>query len=115
LPYLYAGALSFAYPSLYEGFGLPVLEAMACGTPVLASNSSSLPEVVGDVGLLVNPQDPDDLRAGLRRLLEDEQFRRAARREGPRRAANFSWDACVQRTVQLYRQVSRQAGLKLAS
>jgi alpha-1,3-rhamnosyl/mannosyltransferase len=115
LPYLYAGALSFAYPSLYEGFGLPVLEAMACGTPVLASNSSSLPEVVGNAGLLVNPQDPDDLRAGLRRLLEDEEFRQFARREGPRRAANFSWDTCVQRTVQLYRQVTRQAGLKLAS
>jgi alpha-1,3-rhamnosyl/mannosyltransferase len=92
LPALYAGATCFAYPSLYEGFGLPVLEAMAAGAPVLTSNVSSLPEVVGDAALLVDPRDTGAIRAGLRRLLSEPALREELRARGRGRAATFSWD-----------------------
>jgi glycosyltransferase involved in cell wall biosynthesis len=89
---LYAGAACFAYPSLYEGFGLPVLEAMAAGAPVLTSNVSSLPEVAGDGALLVDPRDTDAIREGLSRLLGDDALRARLRERGRARAAEFSWD-----------------------
>jgi len=89
---LYAGAACFAYPSLYEGFGLPVLEAMAAGAPVLTSNVSSLPEVAGDAALLVDPRDTDAIREGLSRLLGDDALRARLRERGRARAAEFSWD-----------------------
>lgn len=103
LPAIYSGARAFFYPSLYEGFGLPVLEAMSCGIPVLTSDCSSLPEVAGDAGLLVNPDDADALRLGVARILEDEEWRAAAKLAGLRRAAGFSWGRCVERTVAVYR------------
>ena len=102
LPALYAGARLFVYPSLYEGFGLPVLEAMASGTPVITSNVSSLPEVVGSVALLIDPQDTDALRAALARALQDDPWRQQARSAGLARAAQFSWQKCVSATVQIY-------------
>jgi alpha-1,3-rhamnosyl/mannosyltransferase len=102
LPALYAGARLFAYPSLYEGFGLPVLEAMASGTPVITSNVSSLPEVVGSAALLIDPRDTDALRAALAQGLQDEAWQWQARAAGLARAAQFSWGQCVQRTVDVY-------------
>ena len=103
LPALYAGAFAFAYPSLYEGFGLPVLEAMASGVPVLTSDRSSLPEVAGDAALLVNPEDSDALAAGLERLLTDDGWRSLAVERGLQQARQFSWDRCIAETVAVYR------------
>ncbi|MDD2844641.1 MAG: glycosyltransferase family 1 protein [Rhodoferax sp.] len=102
---LYAGARCFAYPSLYEGFGLPVLEAMASGVPVVTANVSSLPEVAGNAALLIHPEDVDALRAALERALQDGPWRQQARAAGLARAATFSWQQCVQRTVAVYQQL----------
>lgn len=105
LPALYSGALFFVFPSLHEGFGLPPLEAMACGTPVLASNRTSLPEVIGDAGLLVEPE-PGELARGMRRLLSEPALRQELRERGLRRAAQFSWRRTAAETLQIYRQVA---------
>jgi glycosyltransferase involved in cell wall biosynthesis len=91
LPGLYNGATCLAHPAWYEGFGLTPLEALACGTPVVASSAASLPEVVGDAGLLVDPGDVDGWTLALARLLEDASLRQDLRRRGLRRAAEFSW------------------------
>jgi len=103
LPMLYSGASMLVYPSLYEGFGLPVLEAMASGIPVITSNRASLPEVAGDVGLAVEPADVEGLRAGMRSLIEDKE--EAARRGalGIARARQFTWQACAQQTLAVYK------------
>lgn len=103
LPALYNAADAFAYPSLFEGFGIPPLEAMACGTPVLTSNVSSLPEVVDDAAVLVEPTDVDAIAEGLRRLLTDEELRDSLRNKGLARAAHFSWKQTAERTVSAYR------------
>ncbi|GAB6061136.1 glycosyltransferase family 4 protein [Desulfonatronum parangueonense] len=105
LPALFAGAAGLALPSFYEGFGLPVLEAMACGVPVLTSDRASLPEVAGNAALLVNPEDEEEILQGLRQLLTDEDFRRLAAERGPRQAAKFTWPGCIDKTVQCYRHV----------
>jgi glycosyltransferase involved in cell wall biosynthesis len=102
LPGLYAGALGFCYPSLYEGFGLPPLEAMACGTPTITSNVSSLPEVVGDAALMVDPLAVADIAAALRRLLTDEAARCEYRRRGLTRAPQFSWARTALQTRDVY-------------
>ena len=105
LPVLYSGARVFVYPSLYEGFGLPPLEAMACGAPVIVSNRSSLPEVVGDAGLQVDALDAEALAAAMRLVIEDSQLAADMGRRGIARAAGFSWRRCAEQTVQVYRQV----------
>jgi glycosyltransferase involved in cell wall biosynthesis len=92
---LYRMASVFAFPSLYEGFGLPPLEAMACGTPVLTTRLSSLPEVVGDGALLVDPYDEDAIAGGLARLIDDEDLRQSLAAKGLARAATFSWERSV--------------------
>jgi glycosyltransferase involved in cell wall biosynthesis len=96
---LYAGAACFAYPSLYEGFGLPVLEAMAAGAPVVTSNLSSLPEVAGDAALLVDPRDIAGLRDALARVLGDDALAGELRARGRKRAAQFSWDRTADATL----------------
>jgi alpha-1,3-rhamnosyl/mannosyltransferase len=100
---LYAGATAFVFPSLYEGFGLPVLEAMACGAPVICSNNSSLPEVAGDAALQVDPLDVDALAAAIGRVLGDEALREEMRQRGLRQAARFSWVQTAQQTLEIYR------------
>jgi glycosyltransferase involved in cell wall biosynthesis len=105
LPALYTAATAFAFPSLYEGFGLPVLEAMACGTPVVTSNTTSLPEVAGDAALLVNPCDADAIAHALRRLLTDGPLRQDLRTRGLARAARFTWDRTARETVAVYRRL----------
>jgi glycosyltransferase involved in cell wall biosynthesis len=101
---LYRRADGLAYPSLYEGFGLPVLEAMAHGVPVLTSDRSSLPEVAGDAALLVDPLDRGAIAKGLVRLLSDGELRRRLETAGPRRAAGFTWPAAAAATWAAYRQ-----------
>ncbi len=105
---LYNAAQLFVMPSLYEGFGLPPLEAMACGTPVIVSRGSSLPEVVGDAGLHVNPKDQSELAVLMRRVLEDRKLRRELRQAGIRRAQMFSWDRAARETLDVYHQVARR-------
>lgn len=110
IPALYAGAAAFVYPSRYEGFGLPPLEAMACGVPVIAANRTSLPEVVGDAGILLDPDDVDAFRANLQRLLEDETEARQLAARGLERAASFSWARCARQTRAVYEQVVAHGG-----
>jgi glycosyltransferase involved in cell wall biosynthesis len=104
LPALYAGALLFVFPSLYEGFGLPVLEAMACGTPVVCSNSSSLPEVAGDAALTVDPLDTERLASAIGQALDDECLREDLRAKGLRQAGSYSWPRTARLTIETYRR-----------
>ena len=101
---LLGGAIALAYPSIYEGFGLPVLEAMAAGLPVLASNVSSLPEVTGDAALLVDPASEEDIAQGLSRLLSDEGLRGRLREAGRTRAASFTWERTARATAEVLRR-----------
>jgi glycosyltransferase involved in cell wall biosynthesis len=103
LPRLYNAAAVFVYPALYEGFGLPVLEAMACGVPVITSNVSSLPEVAGDAALLVDPLDVDAIAVALDRLLVDERLRASLREKGIARAGQFTWARAAEKTWGVYR------------
>lgn len=107
LPGLYSGSVAFVMPSLYEGFGLTPLEAMACGAPVICSNMSSLPEVVGDAALLVDPRDLSDVSQTLERVLGDGLLRRDLRARSLSRAREFSWERTAQETWQVYRQVAK--------
>lgn len=99
-----AGALAMVYPSIYEGFGLPALEAMACGVPPIVSNVSSLPEVVGDAGLMVDPQDIDSLARAMRQVAEDPALRANLSARALARSAQFSWQRCADATKQVYRR-----------
>jgi len=104
LPALYSGALCFVYPSYFEGFGLPPLEAMKCGTPVIVGNRTSLPEVVGDAGLMVDPFDVAKMSAAIAALINDSDLRGRLRLEGLKQAALFSWQATARKTLEAYEQ-----------
>ena len=110
LPLWYNAAECFAYPSRYEGFGLPVLEAMACGTPVVASEASSLPEVVGDTGVILPPDDVEGLTGALRRVLTDGGLKEALRRRGLDRASLFTWEETARQTLSVYDRVLTPGG-----
>jgi alpha-1,3-rhamnosyl/mannosyltransferase len=114
LPALYSGALCLAYPSLVEGFGLPILEAMACGTPVLTSDRSSMAEVAGDAAMLVNPEDPEAISKGLRRLRDDTGLRSELAARGVARAAGYSWRKTAAATEAIYRRVACQIRVALS-
>lgn len=103
---LLSGALLFAFPSLYEGFGFPVLEAQACGTPVLTANTSSLPEVAGEGALLVDPLDTEVIAVGMLRLLEDTELRSALIARGAANLTRFSWERAAQQTAGILRQLA---------
>jgi glycosyltransferase involved in cell wall biosynthesis len=105
LPGLYTLAEAFVFPSLYEGFGLPVLEAMACGTPVITGNVSSLPEVMGDAGILVAPGDVGGLVTALKRVLTDSHLRAQMSAKGLAQARKFTWEKAAQETLAVYRRV----------
>ena len=105
LQLLYSFADLFVFPSLYEGFGMPVLEAMACGAPVLTSNSTALAEVAGDAAVLADPQDAKALGEAMVRVLEDEPLRAVLRAKGFERAKQFSWEQVAAKTIALYREV----------
>jgi glycosyltransferase involved in cell wall biosynthesis len=109
LPALYSAAELFIFPSLYEGFGLPPLEAMACGVPAITSNAASLPEVVGDAALTVDPYAVDDLAAAIERALTDEGLRADLRRRGLERAAGFTWPRAATETLAVYEHVLQRA------
>ena len=100
---IYCGALAFVYPSLYEGFGLPPLEAMQCGTPVIASNTSSLPEVVDDAGIMLDPTNRDDLCQAMLDLINNSTLRHQLSQKGMDRATQFSWSKCATETIKVYK------------
>ncbi|HQE94095.1 MAG TPA: glycosyltransferase family 1 protein [Anaerolineae bacterium] len=110
-PALYRGARAFIFPSLYEGFGLPPLEALACGTPVVGSNTSSLPEVVGDAGVLVDPADVTGMADALMRLLTDDAFHAELRQRALRQAARFAWQTTARETYAAYEKVLNRAAV----
>lgn len=107
---LYETASVFAFPSLYEGFGLPPLEAMAAGTPVVTSNASSLPEVVGDAAVIVNPENVFDIARGLRDVLLDEELRATLIERGYRQVRRFSWEENARQVLKIYREVAGRRG-----
>jgi glycosyltransferase involved in cell wall biosynthesis len=101
---LYSGAMMFVYPSLYEGFGLPPLEAMQCGTPVITSNTSSLPEVVGDAGIMVDPRDENELCQAMLKVYSRPSIRATMSSKSQARANQFSWERCTRQTIAAYRK-----------
>ncbi len=113
LPALYSGARCFVYPSYFEGFGLPPLEAMKCGTAVIVGNQTSMPEVVGEAAQLVNPFDVNDIAAGVRRVIMDDAWRSTLERRGLERAKLFDWQQTARKTLEVYKKaVNSQAPLR---
>ncbi|HEU5423386.1 MAG TPA: glycosyltransferase family 1 protein, partial [Nitrolancea sp.] len=103
------GAEALVFPSLYEGFGLPAIEAMACGTPVLTSNTSSMPEVAGDAALLVDPLDTAAIAAGIERIATDQALRAMLRERGLAHAATFTWRRAAEQTLAVLEEVGNEA------
>lgn len=99
MPHIFNGADAFIFPSLYEGFGMPLLQAMACGTPVAASRATSIPEIVGNAALLFDPKDSNSMAEAIRRILHDAPLRRLLAERGRKRAGDFSWEKCARQTL----------------
>ncbi len=108
LPYWYSASTIFVYPSLYEGFGMPVVEAMACGAPVIASNTSSLPEVAGDAAILVDPSNIGAIGDAIQALTDQENLRRSMRERGFVQASQFSWHRTARETASVYEQAAKE-------
>ena len=102
---LYSAAKLFVYPSIYEGFGLPPLEAMACGAPVITSNTSALPEVVGDAAILIDPHNSETLCQAMQRVLCDDELRLRMRQQSRARATLFSWERTAEATLAVYQEL----------
>lgn len=115
LALLYSGALALVFPSTYEGFGLPVLEAMACGCPVICSHTASLPEVAGKAALYVDLHDPDSMVETIKRILHDRELRQTMREKGLEQATRFSWKDVAQRTIDVFHKVIADAGKRAFS
>ena len=107
-PLLMSGAIAFVFPSIYEGFGMPPLEAMACGTPVITSNAASLPEVVGDAALMVNPYSTESIADAIERILFDKNLRAKLSKRGLKRASCYSWDNSVRVILDIYKRLGVQ-------
>jgi glycosyltransferase involved in cell wall biosynthesis len=107
MPYIYNLADLFIYPSLYEGFGLPPLEAMACGCPVIASNSSSIPEVVGDAAITVDPYSADEIGDAMYRILTDDELKHIMIEKGIKRAEMFSWEKSAMNMLELIQMLKK--------
>lgn len=105
-PYLYNGAALFLFPSLYEGFGLPPLEAMNCGVPVISSNTSSMPEVIGQAGILLSPKDQESWVGAIKKVLSDSILRKTMIKQGLVQAKNFSWEKCARETLKIYEEAA---------
>lgn len=106
LPKIYAAAGGFAFPSIYEGFGLPMLEAMASGVPVLTSASSSMLEIAEDGAILVDPMDVDQIAQGLQKLIQDEKWSSETVLKGIKIAARYTWEACIEKTIDVYKKIA---------
>jgi glycosyltransferase involved in cell wall biosynthesis len=109
LPALYSGARLFVFPSLYEGFGLPVLEAMACGAPVACSNTSSLPEVLGEAGVSFDPLDVQSIGDAIARVIDNRSLKLSLRERGLQRAAQLTWERTAQQTLGVYQSILTSA------
>lgn len=107
IPYLYNGAIAFLFPSIYEGFGLPLLEAMASGVPVISSNTSSMPEVIGEAGILLPPDNRKKWIGAIIRISNDKNLHRKLHENGLKQAKKFSWEKCAQQTLEVYQEVIR--------
>jgi len=114
LPALYSGALCFVYPSYFEGFGLPPLEAMKCGAPVIVGDKTSLPEVVGDAGVLVDPFDVDSIASAIQRVITDSNLRAQLRVKGLERAKLFDWHETARQTLSVYKKAARDGIVTLS-
>src|SRR6202011_2524381 len=105
LPGWMAGATAFVYPSLYEGFGFPVAQAMAAGVPVITSNTSCLPEVAGEGALLVDPHSPAEIQAAMEKLVTSQELQQQLRTAGMARAQQYRWDACAHQSLEFFRRL----------
>ena len=106
LPHFYGGAACFVYLSLFEGFGLPLIEAMACGTPVISANRTALPELVEDAGLLIDPESVDAIASAMARVLTDRALAADLGRRGVERSRRYSWAETARRTLAIYREAA---------